>query len=101
MSKAPEEVPPLNFLILGLRIRLNSEANVCMVLCKTDSAIVSSLCVCGGVVKLMLLISGLIGVLAKCTCFAALYLLRVKSPNVSSVVMAAPCFYLQLAVNNW
>ena len=67
-----------------------------MVLCKTDSAIVSSLCVRGGVVKLMLLISGLIGVLAKCTCFASLYPPRVKSLNVSSVV-----FYLQLAVDNW
>ena len=33
-----------------------------MVLCKTDSAIDSSFCVRGGV-KLMLLISGLIGVL--------------------------------------
>ena len=63
-----------------------------MVLCKTDSAIVSSLCVRGGVVKLMLLISGLIGVLAKCTCFASLYPPRVKSPNVSSVVTAAPRF---------
>ena len=54
--------------------------------------IVSSLCARGGVVKLMLLISGLIGVLAKCTCFASLYLPRVKSPNVSSVVTAAPHF---------
>ena len=71
---------------------MNSEANVCMVLCKTDSAIVSSLCACGGVVKLMLLISGLIGLLAKCTCFVSLYPPRVKSPNVLSVVMAAPRF---------
>ena len=54
-----------------------------MVLCKTDSTIVSSLCVRGGV-KLMLLISGLIGVLAKCTCFASLY--------PSLVVTAAPRF---------
>ena len=71
-----------------------------MVLCKTDSAIVSSLCVRGGV-KLMLLISGLIGVLAKCTCFASLYPPRVRSPKVSSVVTAAPRFYLQLVVDNW
>ena len=63
-----------------------------MVLCKTDSAIVSSLRVRGGVVKLILLISRLIGVLAKCTCFASLYPPRVKSLNVSSVVTAAPCF---------
>ena len=63
-----------------------------MVLCKTDSVIVSSLGARGGVVKLMLLISGLIGVLAKCTCFASLYPPRVKSPKVSSVVMAAPRF---------
>ena len=63
-----------------------------MVLCKTDSAIVSSLGVHGGVVKLMLLISGLIGVLAKCTCFASLYPPRVRSPKVSSVVTAAPHF---------
>ena len=40
----------------------------------------------------MLLISGLISVLAKCTCFASLYLPRVRSPKVSSVVTAAPRF---------
>ena len=54
-----------------------------MVLCKTDSAIVCSLGARGGV-KLILLISGQIGVLEKCTCFASLY--------ISSVVTAAPCF---------
>ena len=63
-----------------------------MVLCKTDSAIVSSLGKCGGVDKSMLLISGLIGVLAKCTCFASLYPPRVKSPKVLLAVTAAPCF---------
>ena len=62
-----------------------------MVLCKTDSTIVSSLGARGGV-KLILLISGLIGVLAKCTCFASLYPPRVKLPKVSSVVTAAPRF---------
>ena len=71
---------------------MNSEANVCMVLCKTDSAIVSSLGARGGVVKLILRISGLIGVLAKCMCFASLYPPRVKLPKVSSVVTAAPHF---------
>ena len=72
-----------------------------MVLCKTNSEIVSSLGACGGVVKLMLLISSLIGVLVKCTCLASLYLPRVKSPKVLSVVTAAPLFYLQLAVSSW
>ena len=62
-----------------------------MVLCKTDSVIVSSLCVRGGV-KMMLLISGLIGVLAKCTCFASLYPPRVRSPKVLSVATAAAHF---------
>ena len=62
-----------------------------MVLCKTDSAIDSSFCVRGGV-KLMLLISGLIGVLAKCTCFVSLYPPRVKLPKVSSFVTAASRF---------
>ena len=71
---------------------MNSEANVCMVFCKTDSAIVSSLGARGGVVKLILLISGLIGVLAKCTCFASLYPPRVLLPKVLSVVMATPHF---------
>ena len=77
---------------MGSHVCLNSEANVCMVLCKTDSAIVSSLGTRGGVVILMLLTSSLIGVLAKCTCFAYLYLPRVKSPKVLSVVTAAPHF---------
>ena len=63
-----------------------------MVFCKTDSAIVSSLGAHGGVVRLMLLTSGLKGVLAKCTCLASLYPPRVRSPKVLSVVMAAPCF---------
>ena len=63
-----------------------------MVFCKTDSAIVSSLGARGGVVKLMLLTSGLIGVLVKCTCFASLYPPRVKSTKVSSVVTAASRF---------
>ena len=71
---------------------MNSEASVGMVLCKTDSVIVSSLGAHGGVGKLMLLMSGLIGVLAKCTCFASLYPPRVKSPKVLSVVTAAPHF---------
>ena len=65
-----------------------------MVLCKTDSVTVSSLCVRGGDVKLMLLISGLIGVLAKCTCFVSLYPPRIRSPKVSLVVTAAPRFLL-------
>ena len=68
---------------------MNSEANVCMVFRKTDSVIVSSLGVCGGVVRLMLLTSGLTGVLVKCTCLASLYPPRVKLPKVSSVVTAA------------
>ena len=91
-SKAPEEVSPLNFWILGSRVHLNSEANICIVFRKTDSVIVSSFGALGGIVNLMLLTSGLIGVLAKCTCFASLYPPRVRSPKVSSVVMAAPHF---------
>ena len=60
-----------------------------MVFCRMDSTIVSSLGAHGGVVKLMLLTSGLTGVLAKCTCLASLYPLRVRSLKVSSVAMAA------------
>ena len=71
---------------------MNSEASICMVFCETDSAIVSSLGVRGGVVRLMLLTSGLMGVLAKCMCLASLYLPRVKSPKVPSVVTAAQQF---------
>ena len=60
--------------------------------CKIDSAIVTFLCACGGVVKLMLLTSGLTGVLAKCTCLALQSVPKVQLPNVSSVEMAPPCF---------
>ena len=68
---------------------MNSEASICMVFCKTDSTIVSSFDAHGGVVRLMLLTSGLTGVLAKCTCLASLYPPRVRSPKMSSVVKAA------------
>ena len=69
--RAPEKVPPLNFLILGSLVCLNSDASVCMVFCRRDSTIVSTLGAHGDVAKLMSLISGLMGVLGKCTCLAS------------------------------
>ena len=63
--------PPLNFLILGSLVHLNSDASVCIVFCRSDSVIVSSLGACGGVAQLILLTSGLMKVLAKCMCLAS------------------------------
>ena len=68
--RTPDDVLPLNFWIFGSLLCLNSDARVCIVFCKIDSAMVSSLGAHGGVVKLMLLTLDLTGVLAKCTCLA-------------------------------
>ena len=65
-NKAPDDVPLLNFWILGSLLYLNSDAKVCIILWSIDSAMVSSLGTGGGVtLRLMWLTSSLTGVLAK------------------------------------
>ena len=101
--RAPDDVPPpLNFWIFDSWLCLNSDTRVCIVFCNIDSVMVSSFCTLGGVTfKLMLLTSGLKGMLAKCTCLALQSVPRVQSPNVSSVGTAPPFFYLLLEDNSY
>ena len=65
-NNVPDEVPPLNLWFLGSLLLLNSEAKVCIVFCRIDSVMVSSLRTMGGLsFKMVLFASGFTGVLAK------------------------------------